>query len=1233
MKKSSLLILFTLLSVCLFAETVTVADQALNVEVLSTSEQLTRLHFTLGSFDRRPVEIDGTQYYTLEMDGEPLTFEKGAPELPKMVRSIVVGDDAEVAVTVTGTAYKDFEMTVAPSKGILYRDIDPADVPYEVGEVYEQDAFYPGTLAQLSEPYILRDYRGVAVTAYPFQYNPVNGILRVYTDMTVEIERTGTSMVNVKTRTTDRINAWFSDVYRNHFINLSQMRYDPIEEDGKILVICHGPFLANIQPWVDWKIEKGFIVDVIDVSTIGNNASSIEAYIQSEYDADNTLTFVQLVGDGPQVASAYASGGNSDPTYALVDGADNYPDIFIGRFSAENTDHVDTQIERTVHYERDLASGDWFHKGMGVASSQGSGQGDDGEADNVHMDNIRADLLAYNYTEVDQIYDPSANSTMVANALNEGRSEINYCGHGSVSSWSSSGFSISHINQLTNDNMLPFICSVACVNGNFNSNTCFAEAWMRATNNSTGLPTGAIGIYASTINQSWAPPMSAQDESVDLLCAEDKLTLGGLWYNGSCLMMDEYGSQGVSMYNTWHIFGDASLMVRTDTPAPLTVTHLPTLFIGLNFFDVNTGVENSRVTLSYDGNILGTGFTDANGDVSLNLTGVPQVPSTLTLTVTAYNHITHQADIDLLPNDGAYLLVNQMNYTDGDDDLFFNGETVNLGMEIYNVGSDPTENLVAQIGTDDPYVTIIDGTEDIGVIGSDQTVNFDEIFQIELHGNIPDEHVVHVELLLVDGTDEWMGEGSFMAYGPNLEFGTLEVNDAAGNGNQMLDPGENVIIWVNVINNGHAEAMASTAYLVCNDPNITINSDMMEFDAVPIGESIMPAFTLSVSEEVEPGTSIPIGFGLYSGDYFFNYTYIPFIGLTAESFEAGLDNYDWQMAGNADWFIDTGVAHEGEHALRSGTIGHNGVTTVQVPMTVAGQSEISFWKRVSSEFNYDFLTFYIDETEMDSWSGDIPWTQETYTVEPGDHVFRWVYSKDNMVSSGNDCAWIDDVIFPMASGEETPIINCGLDEVDFGFVAPGENGIQTFTISNFGNSELNGSIETPSNFEVMLTAPTTRDGQRPSMNFTIPANQAKTYYLVFSPDEEIDYEGTMEITSNDPNMATITVPVQGQGYPLDAGDEGVTPYVTELRGNFPNPFNPETTISFSLAEKSSVRIDIYNVLGQRVRTLVNDTMDAGMHQVVWNGRNQNDHAVSSGIYFMKMKGGRFTFTQKMILLK
>ena len=104
-----------------------------------------------------------------------------------------------------------------------------------------------------------------------------------------------------------------------------------------------------------------------------------------------------------------------------------------------------------------------------------------------------------------------------------------------------------------------------------------------------------------------------------------------------------------------------------------------------------------------------------------------------------------------------------------------------------------------------------------------------------------------------------------------------------------------------------------------------------------------------------------------------------------------------------------------------------------------------------------------------------------------------------------------------------------------------------------------------------------------------------------------------------------------EGTPLE--DPNVPVLATELQGNYPNPFNPETTIRYSVKETSPVTIEVYNLKGQLVRTLVNEVKTAGNYSVVWNGRDNNNQPVSSGVYFYKMNAGKYSSTKKMIMMK
>ena len=562
--------LVLVLTLVLFAAGGARAGDPVQARVLFDSGNRIVLGYDFGDYESRVVEIGGAVYREIRFPGEPALMVRGAPALPHVNRSIVIPDDARMKLRVLDSTYHEVFAAVAPSKGTLSRTIDPAGVPYEFGAAYRTHAFYPGPLATLTEPYILRDRRGMVVRVHPFQYNPVSGVLRVYSKITLEVVADGPGTVNVLDRSgrAQRPSRALDELQASHFLNYPSTEYEPIDEEGEMLIICHDAWLANMAPFVAHKSSAGIDATVVGVSTIGNNSTSIKNYIQSVYDSSN-LAFVLLVGDINEVASPNVLGGGSDPSYSKLAGNDDYPEILVGRFSASTLAQLETQIQRTIAYESQPATEqDWFWKGTGIASAEGAGIGDEGQSDKQHEDEIRDWLLGAGYTEVDQIYDPGAYAGEVSVAVNEGRGVINYTGHGWPQGWGTTGFDNNDVDALTNTGMLPFIVSVACNNGEFESyGTCFAEAWMRATHN--GEPAGAVGIYASSISQYWAEPMEGQDEFNLLLTdpGEPYHSLGAMCYAGSCSMMDAYGQSGVDMFDTWNLFGDPSLRVR-GTAAP-----------------------------------------------------------------------------------------------------------------------------------------------------------------------------------------------------------------------------------------------------------------------------------------------------------------------------------------------------------------------------------------------------------------------------------------------------------------------------------------------------------------------------------------------------------------------------------------------------------------------------------------------------------------------------------------
>ena len=102
---------------------------------------------------------------------------------------------------------------------------------------------------------------------------------------------------------------------------------------------------------------------------------------------------------------------------------------------------------------------------------------------------------------------------------------------------------------------------------------------------------------------------------------------------------------------------------------------------------------------------------------------------------------------------------------------------------------------------------------------------------------------------------------------------------------------------------------------------------------------------------------------------------------------------------------------------------------------------------------------------------------------------------------------------------------------------------------------------------------------------------------------------------------------------LNDDDDNIVPIVTELKGNYPNPFNPQTTINFNLSKNEHVTIDVFNIRGQKIRTLVNDVLEAGQHKAVFDGTDDNGRSVSSGVYFYRLLTSDTESTRRMVLMK
>ena len=565
MKRISLFLVTLLLTANIYAQQWTSLSgdrpAAPKASLVTNNENQIVVTFHLDGFNTTEVTTSRGTQSIVSVPEMVSMLQAGAPDLPHYVIPAIIGDKAEMQVSVKKSKFIDInDVEIAPSKGNFSRQLNPDDVPYTYGEAYNTNTFFPAAQATLDAPYIIRDFRGQNIMVKPFAYNPVTKTLRVYTDLTIEMRKVSDNGENQKTRVRgNKVTSEDMANYQRRFINFEEAaaKYTFVQDRGEMLIICPDQYMSAMQPFVDWKNISGRPTTMVSLATAGGNTdTNIKNYIQNFYnDANHNLAYVLLVGDyndlKPHAVSIGNDSGYSDMWYANLEGNDYYPEVLIGRFSVGSVNDVNTHVNKVLYYEREMPAGlTWVNKGIGIGANEGSGSGHNGgEADYVHINYIRDTLLHYTYESVSQQYSGVGSGTSasaISADVNAGASIINYCNHGDVTLWGVASYSNSHVNALTNDNKLPFIISVACLNGQFNQD-CFAEAWLRATNNSTGVPTGAIGGMFSWISQPWTPPMTGQDEMNAIITewrSTDKFnhTMGGAFLNGSSYILDAHNN-------------------------------------------------------------------------------------------------------------------------------------------------------------------------------------------------------------------------------------------------------------------------------------------------------------------------------------------------------------------------------------------------------------------------------------------------------------------------------------------------------------------------------------------------------------------------------------------------------------------------------------------------------------------------------------------------------------------
>lgn len=558
----------------------------IKTNILSVNSQSTKIEYVLTRYDENQINVNGTECVYYQIPNSIFLMERGMPQLPADRRSIIIPDLAATKFSIIDVEYETIEtLPVMPSKGHFTRNIDPDSVPFEFDDFYTSNRWYPEENIILDVPYVVRDFRGQTIQFNPMQYNPAEGKLRVCKRVVIEVYSDPFEQAEnpfYRMYPLDKVDKEFDDVYKTLFINygLGELEYIPLNETGRLLIIYPTAFASNVTPFYNWKVERGITTLLAEYPTqTGTGSTAIKNYIQNLYNSPEGLTYIILVGESnqiPTMSGVYES-APSDPSYVKLAGNDAYPDAFISRISPSSAANLDYVLWKLIRYEKFPDTGPgavWYLKGTGVASNEGS-------PPDWQRANWLRDMLINNmyFTIVDQIYEPSATTTQITNALNDGRSVLNYIGHGSGTSWGTTGFGNSHIYSLSNGYKNPFIIDVACTNGNFTMSECMEEAWIRAGDMSN--PKGAIAAYGSSTLASWVPPCDMQNHATMLLTTRQKQTVGGVCFNGLMYAMDLWGGstgEGLKLMEQYNIMGDCTTRLtfgmEQDTIPPTQITDL-----------------------------------------------------------------------------------------------------------------------------------------------------------------------------------------------------------------------------------------------------------------------------------------------------------------------------------------------------------------------------------------------------------------------------------------------------------------------------------------------------------------------------------------------------------------------------------------------------------------------------------------------------------------------------------
>ncbi len=1043
---------------------------ATDIKLTETSNNLTITEKTLTEFtfinhlseiSTMSVKTNAGTFVKLIASGYGENAKKGTAELPVLEELINIPLGAQVAIQIINKEEKlislsDYGITnrVFPSQPSVLKSEKAEDVPfYFNADYYTKDGFYTNKLVSTEYLGKMRGQQLARISVAPFSYNPTTNQLKVVTKLEVKVIFENTDVAKHIANKKKYFSPEFEHLFKGCINYLPMQEKDVITTyPVKYVIIADPQFQSVLQPLVEWKIKKGFIVveGYTNDPLVGNTTTSIHAYIKDMYDnatvADPAPTYLLIVGDDGQVPSFNGAAGShlSDMYYCEFDGGgDFYPEMYYGRFSAISAADVETQVHKTLTHEQYTFSDPSFLDETvlvaGVdaswAPTHGNGQINYG-TDNYF--NAAHGLTVYNYlygSGTPITSDMSGASAAIIADISGGVGFANYTAHCGSSGWSDPSFTTSDIAGLQNIDEFGFMVGNCCQSNKFDVPVCFGEGLLRATNK------GAVGYIGGSNNTYWNEDFwwavgSNSSSSIsanptyagtglalyDCLMHENGeqqadwfITAGQMIHSGNLAVTQAGGSEQY-YWEIYHLMGDPSLMPYVGVPTALTVTHPAATPVGTTTLTVNTE-ENAYVAISINGVLLDAQLADVTGIVNLTFPAI-SVIAAADIVVTKQFKQPYINTIQIIAPTGPYVIY--ASHTNDDVAANNNGlvdynEFISMDVDFQNVGVADANALTVVITTNDPYVTLIDSTDNITLIGASQIQSITAPFTYQVANIVPDQHIVVFDVVMTDNLGNvWSSTLNTTLNAPVLNHTTFTIDDTSlGNGNGKLDAGETLDLIVDVINTGHADIANLTATLGSLSSYVTINTISTVVAALNVSQQQSVTFNITVDVATPVGTFVEFPFDITDGAYAHNTVFNAMVGIIDEDYETGdFTQYAW-VQGAYPWTIDNVQVYEGNNSSKSGVIPDGSQSELSVTLDVTAPGDISFFKFVSSEQSYDELKFKINGNKVGEWSGeDVAWSFVSFPVAVGQNTFKWEYEKDASVSSGQDCAWIDYIVFP-----------------------------------------------------------------------------------------------------------------------------------------------------------------------------------------------------------------------------